>query len=176
MVKGATFIVDDKNTPTINKELKPSPPIDDPIQDIMNTLIGLPEYLRKPVLEGRLKEFYTLSDSDKHEIVAGVLKAIPSIEEEKISVLVKTWMTVLCSFDAPQVVEMLRIYCLKLIESPSIIQKLQVDTVVKTFDEMKNLQKEKLADCLKEAILSFPNRNEIIDLIPQSGLKVLGMQ
>jgi hypothetical protein len=141
----------------------------------MNTLIGLPEYLRKPVLEGRLKEFYLLDVSDKHEIVVGVLKAIPSIEEEKIPVLIKTWMKVLCSFDGNRVVEMLRIYCQKLKENPSVIQKLQVNTIVKTFDEMKSPEKEKLADCLMEAILSFPNRNEIIALIPHSALKVLGM-
>ena len=48
--------------------------------------------------------------------------------------------------------------------------------VIRTFNGMKDAQREKLADCLKEAILTFPNRNKIIDLIPPSGLQVLGMQ
>ena len=147
-----------------------------PVHDIMNTLIGLPDYLRKPVLEGRLKEFYTLDVEDKHEIVAGVLRTIPLLEEKKISDLIKTWMVVLSSFDGANIVEMLRIYCQELGNDPTIIQRIQINMVIKTFNGMKDTQREKLADCLKEAILTFPNRNMIIDLIPPSGLQVLGMQ
>jgi hypothetical protein len=147
-----------------------------PVHDIMNTLIGLPDYLRKPVLEGRLKEFYTLDIEDKHEIVAGVLRTIPSLEEKKISALIKTWMVVLSSFDGAHIVEMLRIYCQELGNDPTIIQRIQIDMVIRTFNGMKDTQREKLADCLKEAILTFPNKNKIIDLIPPSGLQVLGMQ
>ena len=86
-------------------------PNENTIENIMDTLIGLPEFLRKPILEGRLKEFYTLDGQDKHEIVSSVLRTIPSFEEEKISRLIKTWMMVLSSFNGEQIVEMLRIYC-----------------------------------------------------------------
>ena len=146
-----------------------------PVHDIMNTLIGLPDYLRKPILEGRLKEFFTLDVEDKHEIVAGVLRTIPLLEEKKISALIKTWMVVLSGFDGARIVEMLRVYCQELGNDPTIIQRIQVNMVIKTFNGMKDTQREKLADCLKEAILTFPNRNKIIDLIPQSGLQVLGI-
>jgi hypothetical protein len=153
-----------------------SSPNENPVENIMDTLIGLPEYLRKPILEGRLKEFYTLEVQDKHEIVSGVLRTIPSFEEEKISTLIKTWMMVLSSFNGAQIVEMLRIYCQELRKDPNIIQRIGVDTIIRIFNGIEDVQKEKLTDCLKEAILTFPDRNKIIDLIPQSGLHVLGIR
>ncbi|MDF3032168.1 MAG: hypothetical protein K0R91_2 [Nitrososphaeraceae archaeon] len=151
-------------------------PNENTIENIMDTLIGLPEFLRKPILEGRLKEFYTLGGQDKHEIVSSVLRTIPSFEEEKISRLIKTWMMVLSSFNGAQIVEMLRIYCQELKKNPDIIQRMQVNMIIRMFNGIEDVQKEKLADCLKEAILSFPDRNKIIDLIPQSGLEALGIQ
>lgn len=85
-------------------------------------------------------------------------------------------MVVLSSFDGAHIVEMLRIYCQELGNDPTIIQRIQINMVIKTFNGMKDTQRKKLADCLKEAILTFPNRNMIIDLIPPAGLQVLGMQ
>jgi hypothetical protein len=168
------FIVDEKYGN--NKRKMKSFPNENPVENIMDTLIGLPEYLRKPILEGRLKEFYTLDGQDKHEIVSSVLRTIPSFEEEKISRLIRTWMMVLSSFNGAQIVEMLRIYCQELRKNPDIIQRMRVNMIIRMFNGIEDVQKEKLADCLKEAILSFPDRNKIIDLIPQSGLQALGIQ
>jgi hypothetical protein len=123
-----------------------------------------------------LKEFYTLDGQDKHEIVSSVLRNIPSFEEEKISRLIKTWMMVLSSFTGAQIVEMLRIYCQELKKNPDIIQRMRVNMIIRMFNSIEDVQKKKLADCLKEAILSFPDRNKIIDLIPRSGLQALGIQ
>jgi hypothetical protein len=53
---------------------------------------------------------------------------------------------------------------------------MRVNMIIRMFNGIEDVQKEKLADCLKEAILSFPDRNKIIDLIPQSGLQALGIQ
>jgi ABC-type polysaccharide transport system permease subunit len=80
------------------------------VENIIQTLIALPEFLRKSILEGRIKEFFSLGTQDKHEIVLGVLQSISSFEEKKISVLVKTWFEVLSNFDAAQIFEMLRLY------------------------------------------------------------------
>jgi hypothetical protein len=146
------------------------------VQNIIQTLIDLPEFLRKPILEGRLREFYLLDEQDKHQVVSDILDTIPLFEEGKISALVKTWLAVLSNFDAARIVEILRLYCQEIRNSPGIIQKMPVEEITEIFCSLNYTQKQKLADCLKEAILSFPDKYKIITLIPESGLKALGMK
>ncbi|CAN5447241.1 hypothetical protein BH18THE2_BH18THE2_03470 [soil metagenome] len=146
------------------------------VENIIQTLIALPEFLRKSVLEGRIKEFFSLGAQDKHEIVLGVLQSISSFEEKKISVLVKTWLEVLSNFDAAQIVEMLRLYCQEIRNDPVIIQRIPVRAITNVFYVVEETKKQKLADCLKETILSFPDKDRIINLIPEEGLDVLGMK
>jgi hypothetical protein len=146
------------------------------VENIIQTLIALPEFLRKSILEGRIKEFFSLGTQDKHEIVLGVLQSISSFEEKKISVLVKTWLEVLSKFDAAQIIEMLRLYCQGIRNDPVIIQRIPVQAITKVFYGVEEAKKQKLSDCLKEAILSFPDKDKIIKLIPAEGLKALGMK
>ena len=146
------------------------------VENIIQTLIDLPEFLRKPILEGRLREFYLLDEQDKREVVSDILDTIPLFEGGKISVLVKTWLAVLSNFDAARIVEILRLYCQEIRSSPGIIQKMPVEEITEIFCVLDYAQKQKLADCLKEAILSFHDKHKIITLIPESGLKALGMK
>ena len=146
------------------------------VENIIQTLIDLPEFLRKPILEGRLREFYLLDEQDKREVVSDILDTIPLFEGGKISALVKTWLAVLSNFDAVRIVEILRLYCQEIMNSPGIIQKVPVEEITEIFCVLDYAQKQKLADCLKEAILSFHDKHKIITLIPESGLKALGMK
>jgi hypothetical protein len=73
-------------------------------------------------------------------------------------------------------VDISRLYCQAIRNSPEIIQKMPVEEITKTFVVLDETQKQKLADCLKEAILSFPNKHKIMTLIPESGLRALGMK
>lgn len=142
-------------------------------ENIIQTLIDLPEFLRKPILEGRVKEFFSLSIQDKYEIVSGILDAAPSFETEKISSLVKTWLLVLSNLDSVLIVEMFRLYCHEISNSPEIIQKIPIEEIIKTYSVLESTQRQKITDCIKEAILSFPDTSKIVNLIPESGLKAL---
>lgn len=146
------------------------------VENIIQTLIDLPEFLRKPILEGRLKEFYLLDEQDKRKVVSDILDTIPLFEGGKISALVKTWLAVLSNFDAVRIVEILRLYCQEIRNSSGIIRKMPVEEIIEIFSVLDYAQKQKLADCLKEAILSFPDKHKIITLIPESGLKALEMK
>lgn len=145
-------------------------------ENIIQTLIGLPEFLRKPILESRVKEFFSLGIQDKYEIVSDILGAVPSFETGKISSLVKTWLLVLSNLDSVLIVEMFRLYCHEISNSPEIIQKIPMEEIIKMFSVLESTQRKKIADCIKEAILSFPDTSKIVNLIPESGLKALQMK
>ena len=145
-------------------------------ENIIQTLVELPEFLRKPILESRVKEFFSLGIQDKYEIVSGILDAVPSFEAGKISSLVKTWLLVLSNLDSVLIVEMFRLYCHEISNSPEIIQKIPMEEIIKMFSVLESTQRKKIADCIKEAILSFPDTSKIVNLIPESGLKALQMK
>jgi hypothetical protein len=142
-------------------------------ENIIQTLIELPEFLRKPILESRVKEFFSLGIQDKYEIVSDILAAVPSFETGKISSLVKTWLLVLSNLDSVLIVEMFRLYCHEISNSPEIIQKIPMEEIIKMFSVLESTQRQKITDCIKEAILSFPDTSKIVNLIPESGLKAL---
>ena len=145
-------------------------------KNIIQTLVELPEFLRKPILESRVKEFFSLDIQDKYEIISNILNTLPSFESRMISPLVKTWLVVLSNLDSILIVEMLRLYCSKIKNSPDIIQKMPMIEIIEMFSVLESTQRKKIADCLKEAILSFPDTSKIINLIPDSGLKALQMK
>ena len=145
-------------------------------ENIIQTLVDLPEFLRKPILKRRVKEFFSLGIQDKYEIVSGILDAVPSFEPGKISSLIKTWLLVLSNLDSVLIVEMFRLYCHEISNSPEIIQKIPMEEIIKMFSVLESTQRKKIADCIKEAILSFPDTSKIVNLIPESGLKALQMK
>jgi hypothetical protein len=117
-----------------------------------------------------------LGIQDKYEIVSDILAAVPSFETGKISSLVKTWLLVLSNLDSVMIVEMFRLYCHEISNSPEIIQKIPMEEIIKMFSVHESTQRKKIADCIKEAILSFPDTSKIVNLIPESGLKALQMK
>jgi hypothetical protein len=117
-----------------------------------------------------------LGIQDKYEIVSGILDAVPSFETGKISSLVKTWLLVLSNLDSVLIVELFRLYCHEISNSPEIIQKIPMEEIIKMFSVLESPQRKKIADCIKEAILSFPDTSKIVNLIPESGLKALQMK
>jgi len=143
--------------------------------NIIQTLATLPEFLRKSILKRKVKEFHYMDNQDKYETISIILETLPSISEDKLSTLARTWMEVLSDVDSEQIVEIFRIYSDEIKNNPDLIGKIPIDTIIRIFYILDDRKKEKLIDCLKEVFLTFPNRYEIINLIPASGLVALGI-
>ena len=61
--------------------------------NIIQILANLPDFLRKPMLQSRLKEFfYSMNDEDRRETISMALSAAPTIELNKLAVLFRTWL------------------------------------------------------------------------------------
>ena len=145
--------------------------------NIIQILADLPDFLRKPMLQIRLKEFYLMEDPLKYETVSIALKAITSMEARKLSTLIKTWLEVLSEFDAEKIIVMFRIYCEVILKkNPKIIEYISIESLVGVFSSLEDRQKEKLIDCLKEVILTSPNKDKLLNPIPEPLLKMLKMK
>ena len=100
---------------------------------------------------------------------------MPSLEGRKLSVLTKTWLEVLSEFDGLKITVMLRVYCEELLRNPQILEKLEIELMIDVFSSLPDKRKEKLADCLKEVIFSFPEIDEILKIIPKPALEILNI-
>ena len=144
--------------------------------NIIQILANMPDFLRKSMLRGKVQEFYSMRNLDKHETISTALKALPSLEGRKLSVLTKTWLEVLSEFEGLKITEMLRVYCEELLRNPQILEKLEIELMTDVFSSLPDKHKEKLADCLKEVIFSFPEIDEILKIIPKPALEILNIE
>jgi hypothetical protein len=139
-------------------------------------LADLPDFLRKPILQNRLKEFYAMSDNDKRETISMALSAAPTIDQNKLSILFRTWLEILSGFDADKRAIMFQTYCRQILKSPHSLEKLDFKSLTATFLSLDQKQRERITDSLHEVLFSFPNRSEILKVVPEDSLKAIGLK
>jgi hypothetical protein len=144
--------------------------------NIIQILANLPDFLRKPMLQNRLKEFYGMSDADKRETISMALSAAPTIDPNKLSVLFRTWLEILSEFDAEKRAIMFQTYCKQILANARLAERLDFKSLTATFLSLDQKQRERLIDSLQEVLFSFPNRNEILKLVPEDSLKAVGLK
>jgi hypothetical protein len=141
--------------------------------NIIQIIAALPGFLQKSTIRNKLKEFYCTTEADRHQVIFITLTAIPTIEDTKLSTLVKSWLEVLSEFDGSKISILFRIYCEEIMRNPAVVTRINIDPLIKTFLLLTNKQRQKFVDCLIEVILSSPNKNELLKLLPSSLLEIL---
>ena len=89
--------------------------------NIIINLASLPDFLRKPILKKRMTEFFSMSDSEKSEIINNALEAGPTIPFPNFSKLFKTWLEVLCAISEENRQDMFSNYIKHVINAPQKI-------------------------------------------------------
>ena len=144
--------------------------------NIIHILADLPDFLRKQMLQNRLKEFYEMSDEEKRETISMALAAVPTTDPNKLSTLFKTWLELLSEFDTEKRELMFQIYCRQILANPHSIIKLDFKSLTTSFVSLDQGQRERLTDSLHEVLLGLPNGSEILKLIPEHSLKTVGLK
>jgi hypothetical protein len=144
--------------------------------NIIHILADLPDFLRKQMLQNRLKEFYEMSDEEKRETISMALSAAPTIDPNKLSTLFKTWLELLSEFDAEKRGLMFQIYCREILANPHSVIKLDFKSLTTAFVSLDQGQRERLTDSLHEVLLGLPNGSEILKMIPEYSLKTVGLK
>jgi hypothetical protein len=144
--------------------------------NIIQILADLPDFLRKQMLQNRLKEFYEMHDEEKSELINMVLAAAPAIDPNKLSVLFKTWLELLSEFDSGKRRVMFQIYCMQILANPYSIAKLDFGSLTAAFVSLNQVQQERITDSLHEVLLGLPNSSKILKLIPEHSLKAVGLK
>ena len=144
--------------------------------NILQILADLPDFLRKQMLQNRLKEFYEMHDEERSDLINMALVAAPKIDPDKLSILFRTWLELLSEFDAEKRGVMFQTYCRQILKKPCIIAKLDFESLTNAFVSLTQLQRERLTDSLHEVLLGLPNSNKMLKVIPEYSLKAVGLK
>jgi len=120
--------------------------------NIIVILSNLPEFLRKPILQKRLMEFFSMSPSDKVEIINNALAAGPTIPFDKFTRLFKTWLEVLSNFSEERRTEMFVSYITEIIANPHKLVSFNLDGILEIFLSLTPDQSNTISNSIKNIV------------------------
>ena len=144
--------------------------------NIIINLASLPDFLRKPILKKRMTEFFSMSDSEKSEIINNALEAGPTIPFPNFSKLFKTWLEVLCTVSEENRHTMFSNYIKHIINSPQKIIAFNLDGILEIFLSLGQSNQEIISISIQNVIKSLDqdSKRKLILLIPENAKNVIG--
>lgn len=146
-------------------------------KNIILTLAGLPDFLRKSMLKQRLAEFYTLSPDQQQEIIDGVLANAPEIPFDNLARLLKTWLITVCALSEEERKYLLAKYATEACSNPTKFVSLNLDGMLEVFLSLDSAQRITIAKSIKDVIQAMgkPCYNKLLILIPENAKKQMGI-
>ena len=144
--------------------------------NIIINLASLPDFLREPILKKRMTEFFSISDSEKSEIINNALEAGPTIPFPNFSKLFKTWLEVLCAISEENRHDMFSNYIKNIINSPQKIIAFNLDGILEIFLSLEQSNQETISISIQNVIkgLDQDSKRKLILLIPENAKSVIG--
>lgn len=145
--------------------------------NIIVSLANLPEFLRKPILQKRLSEFFSMSDADRQEIINNALEAGPTIQFDRFATLFKTWLEVLCNLSEEQRTIMFNAYISEISHNPEKIISFNLDGILEIYLMLTDEQKKAISNTVKKIINSLDDNSKkrINLIIPERAKKEIGI-
>jgi len=144
--------------------------------NIIINLASLPDFLRKPILKKRMTEFFSISDSEKSEIINNALEAGPTIPFPNFSNLFKPWLEVLCAISEENRYTMFSNYIKHIINSPQKIIAFNLDGILEIFLSLEQTNQEIISISIQKVVknLEQDSQRKLILLVPEKARKVIG--
>ena len=144
--------------------------------NIIINLASLPDFLRKPILKKRMTEFFSMSDSEKSEIVNNALEAGPTIPFPNFSKLFKTWLEVLCAISEENRDDMFSNYIKQIINSPQKIIAFNLDGILEIFLSLEQANQDIISISIQKVVknLEQDSKRKLILLFPENARKLIG--
>ncbi|MDH5657725.1 MAG: hypothetical protein OEY17_00030 [Nitrosopumilus sp.] len=138
--------------------------------NIIVNLASLPDFLRNPILKKRMMEFFSLSESDRKEVINNALEAGPTIPFPNFSKLFKTWLKILTTLTEEQREGLFSAYIIEISQSPQKLVTFNLDGILEIFLTLEKNEKEVLASTVKKIINNLDEnaKKRILVVIPDN--------
>lgn len=136
--------------------------------NIIVSLANLPDFLRKPILQKRLMEFFSMSDQDRIEIINNALAAGPTIPFDNFAKLFKTWLEILSGLSEENRTMMFSSYVKEILTNPQKLVLFNLDGILEIFLLLTQAQKDTISNSIKRIVntLDEPSRKKLQLIIP----------
>ncbi|MGI0011014.1 MAG: hypothetical protein ACREAE_06420 [Nitrosopumilaceae archaeon] len=128
--------------------------------NIIVSLASLPDFLRKPILKKRLMEFFSMSVSDKAEVINNALAAGPTIPFDNFARLFKTWLEILSSLSEEHRTTMFSSYVSEITANPQKLILFNLDGILEIYFSLSQEQKSTLSNSVKKIISSLDENSK----------------
>ena len=145
--------------------------------NIIVILANLPDFLRTPILKKRMLEFFSMSESERVEIIRNALEAGPTIPFPNFSKLFKTWLEVLSTISEEQRNLMFSAYVNQIVSDPQKLISFNLDGILEIFLSLDNAKKQILAATINRIISNLEElqKKRLLLIVPENAKKQLGL-
>lgn len=138
--------------------------------NIIVSLASLPDFLRKPILTKRMKEFFSLSDLEKKEIIENALSAGPTVDYARFEKLFKTWLEVLAAIPDERRIDIIKWYVVEIAQDPEKLIAFNMDAILGIFLTLSQGEQEVIAASVRNVISDLDgNSARVIKLVVPDG-------
>ena len=144
--------------------------------NIIVILANLPDFLRTPILKKRMLEFFSMTDSEKIEIIHNALEAGPTIPFPNFSKLFKTWLEVLTTVTEEQRTLLFSAYVNQIVADPQKLINFNLDGILEIFLSLEKSRRDIIAATVNKIISNLPieSKNRLLLIIPDNAKIHLG--
>lgn len=145
--------------------------------NIIVNLASLPDFLRRPILTRRLREFFAMGPGERREIVDNALAAGPDIPFPNFARLCRTWLEVLSTFDERERLMLFGAYVDEISRRPEKIIRFNLDGILEIFTSLDDDQQRIIGATIVHAVscLDDAKRALMLRMIPDNAKRVIGM-
>lgn len=145
--------------------------------NIIASLSGLPDFLRKPILKRRMSEFPGLSPDEQDEIVGNALEASPDLPFPVFAKLFGTWLEVLADMEEGERAMLLGSYARGIAGAPARVAALHMDGLVAVFAAMDPEGRERLSSTIRRILngMDAESKRRILLMTPDAARAALGI-
>ena len=145
--------------------------------NIIVILANLPDFLRTPILKKRMMEFFSMTESERIEIINNALEAGPTIPFTNFSKLFKTWLEVLATITEERRELMFSYYVNEITNAPQKLINFNLDGILEIFISLDKSKKDILANSIKNITLRLDEnkKKKLFLIIPENAKNQLGI-
>ena len=120
--------------------------------NIIASLAGLPDFLRRPILTKRMTEFFAMPHDEKIEIIENALEAGPTVDFDRFEKLFKTWLEILAGLPPEQRAELVGAYVSEIAHHPEKLVAFNMDAIFGIFLTLRQDQRDSIAGSVRDVI------------------------
>lgn len=145
--------------------------------NIIVNLASLPDFLRKPILQKRMNEFFTLSTPDRLEIINNALEGGPTIPYPSFAKLFATWLEIIAAIPEEKRDVMFSTYISEILKNPQRLVLFNLDGILEIFVSLEKPKKDTISASIRQIIskLTDEQKRQLFLIIPQSAKAHLGI-